>query len=190
MRLPIAVILVHRFTTLRNRAQITALRNLLEIREEPVLDENGDPFLDDEGNAVMRRWYAFSALPQDHEVKVYQVIPMGVTPPPNLYLLDSHKVFYGPDQPSHERRFLNWGLKRATDYGAEWVLFIRNHAQFTPAVPVRDLSFPGWGLALGKRVQERLGSGRREVVREALSDWTGAIADFRDRAIAEGLEVE
>ena len=59
--------------------------------------------------------------------------------PSNLYLLNSHKVFYCPSIDlrtdgrlftNNHPRFFNWGLKRSTDYGAHATMFIKNYQTF------------------------------------------------------------
>ncbi len=124
----IAIVLIHNKSALQNVSQINALKSrLTEVRELDV-DENGLPILDEETGLQTTHLigYEIGALALTHLIKVYQIIPFGVTPPTNLYALDSHKVFYGAgdeDKTGTHPRFFNWGLKRSTDYGADIVLY-------------------------------------------------------------------
>lgn len=125
----LAVVLVHNKGDLENAAQIEALKPLIEKQTE-IHDE-----LDQDGNVIGQfetYYYTLIGLP-DHQVKFYQIIPFGVTSPPNKDDIDSYKVFYGKgdeDKTGDHPRFYNWGLKRAAGYGADVVLHLDDHTKF------------------------------------------------------------
>lgn len=147
----ISICLIHNKSDKENKKQIDALLPLIEKHtqdyEEEVQDrtvtEVEEEYIDDEGVTQTRmvtqevlgkpytatfqsHYYTLQGLP-DYEVKFFQIIPFGVTPPPNLDQIDSHKVWYGEgdsDKQGDHPRFFNWAVKRGTDYGAEIVLYM------------------------------------------------------------------
>lgn len=147
----VAITLVHNKSDKENEKQIDALLPLIEKHtqdhEEEVQDrtvtEVEEEYIDDEGVTQTRmvtqevlgkpytatfqsHYYTLQGLP-DYEVKFFQIIPFGVTPPPNLDQINSHKVWYGEgdsDKQGDHPRFFNWAVKRGTDYGAEIVLYM------------------------------------------------------------------
>lgn len=147
----ISICLIHNKSDKENEKQIDALLPLIEKHtqdheeevqdrtytdvEEDYIDVNDRP-----GKRIVRQevlgkpytatfqsyYYTLQGLP-DYEVKFFQIIPFGVTPPPNLDQIDSHKVWYGEgdsDKQGDHPRFFNWAVKRGTDYGAEIVLYM------------------------------------------------------------------
>jgi len=185
-------------------AQLQAVANRTEVRQFvyrdeagnpiPLLDENGDPMIED-GNPVyvQRAYRVFPGLARRHEIVCFQVVPQRTRRPANMDAVEpSIKVIFNEggvnDQPSNVRRFFNWGLKRATDYGADVVLFLDNAAGFSEgdAETVLDFSERGWGRLVRAEVQRRLGADRQQVLRENLST-TAAYADLRARIDEEGL---
>lgn len=178
--LKLALVLIHDKGVAANRAQIAFVLNRTELRRWTP-----DPLQPD----AFREYRAFTALARPHEVVAYQVVPLGTARPSNMGLLQpSRNVIYGNDQPSHDRRFFNWGLKRPTDEGADVMLYLDATASFSlPDLDdARDFRELPWGRVVRPRLQQRLGSGRREVLREdlALAD---AFADLRQRIDAAGL---
>ena len=110
----IAVGLVHNKSDANNQKQIQDILPLVEKHT------------DLEGNLL---FYSLSGMAMEHQAIFFQVIPFGVTPPVNLYALDSYKVFYGKgdeDKTGEHARFFNWLFKRGTDYGAEVVAYVRS----------------------------------------------------------------
>ncbi len=134
----IAIVLTHNKTDTENATQISFLVPLIEKQIE-VHNE-----FDDEGNIIGQfntYYYTIKGL-IGHDVKFYQIIPYGVTPPTNLYDIDSHKVFYGKgdeDKVGTHLRFYNWGLKRATDYGADVVVHLADETKLDIAQLSTDL---------------------------------------------------
>lgn len=126
----IAVVLVHNKTDAENIAQIDALKALIEVNEE-MFDE-----YDSEGNVIgqfTKTYYTLQGLSLDHRAIFLQIIPYGVTEPPNLYDIDSAKVFYrlgDEDKTGKHPRFFNWGLKRGTDYGADICIYLDDYKKF------------------------------------------------------------
>lgn len=126
----LAITLVHNKSDQENVAQIVALKSLIETNEE-FFDE-----YDEQGNVVgsyTSPFYTLKGLNIEHRVKFLQIVPFGVTQPPNLYQIDSHKVFYAKgdeDKTGDHPRFFNWGLKRGTDLGADISLYIDNYKSF------------------------------------------------------------
>lgn len=129
----LAITITHNKTDAENEAQITALLPLVT----KITDLN--PEFDEQGNQIgsfETYHYELKGLNIPHEVRFYQVVPFGVTPPPSLYKLDSHKVFYGKgdeDKTGDHPRFFNWGLKRGTDNGADISLYLEDASKFDPA---------------------------------------------------------
>lgn len=149
----IAICLVHNKSNKANKAQLDALIPLIEkhteSHDEEVQDrtvtEVEEKYLDEFGAEQTRMvtqevlgepytatfetyYYTLKGLP-DYEVKFFQIIPFGVTPPPNIDAIDSHKVWYGEgdsDKQGDHPRFFNWALKRGTDLGAEVVLYMED----------------------------------------------------------------
>lgn len=122
----LAIVLVHNKTDAENIAQIEALLPLVDKATEILTDSDGNPY-----NTYH---YEIQGLDLPHEARFFQIIPFGVTPPSNLYELDSHKVFYGKgdeDKTGDHPRFFNWGLKRGTDYGAEVCLHLEDPTQLS-----------------------------------------------------------
>jgi len=122
----LAIVLVHNKGTVENRAQIDLLKSLIERQTiiNSDFDENGL-----EIGTFESYYYTLIGLP--NRVIFLQVFPFGVTPPSNKNVIDSYGVFYGiGDESKTEPRFFNWGLKRATDYGADVVLQIDDMSKF------------------------------------------------------------
>lgn len=127
--LNLAVVIVHNGTNAQNEALINAILSKVEVINVPYTDPDTQETVD-----VLH--YEVTALNREHWVKFYQVIPFGVTPPSNLDSLNSHKVFYGTgdeNKTGTHPRFFNWSFRRATDYGADVVVYIDNASQLTAA---------------------------------------------------------
>ena len=110
----LAIVLTHNKTDAENISQIDTLKALLtEVVDGPFLNE-------ETGETWTTIHHEIIGLGIPHEVKVYQIIPFGVTLPPNRYEFNSGgMVYYGAgdeDKTGDHPRFFNWGLKRATDY--------------------------------------------------------------------------
>jgi len=181
----VGLVLVHNRGVVGNAAQIAFVTNRTELR----YFDTGVPDPDNPGQTIKRPYRVIIALARPHELVCFQVVPQGVARPANMDKIEpSFKVLYGPDQPSHTRRFFNWGLKRATDYGAEVVAFLDATGSFSAGDLDNSFDFAErtWGRIVKFRVQQRLGSGRRAVLNEALG-MNAALADLRTRIDAEGL---
>ena len=125
----LAIILVHNKSTSENIAQIDTIKSLLtEITDGPFINE-------ETGETWTTIHHEIIGLGFPHQVKVYQVIPFGVTPPSNIYDINSGGlVQYGKgdeDKVGKHPRFFNWGLKRGTDYGADIVIYLDNYKKFS-----------------------------------------------------------
>lgn len=122
----IALVIVHNQGDQGNFDQIEALKNLITR----VTDHHEE--LNEEG-ALMEYdtyHYEINNLGVEQTLRCYQIFPYGVTPPSNKDDIDSHKVYYGAgdeDKTGDHPRFFNWGLKRATDYGADLVIHLEDH---------------------------------------------------------------
>jgi hypothetical protein len=178
----IAFVLVHDGTNLSNRQQIQALSTLIETHADNL---GNDP---DTGEPVIDRYYTILGVTPSHRAIFLQVIPQGVQVPNNLRLIDSYNVYYGADQPSHNRRFFNWGIKRAIELGADAVALIQNVSLLT-AVDI-DLTLANlrnqriwedrtWGRMITKRL---FAIGR---LREDLTI-AEAITNMKARLVAAG----
>lgn len=127
----LAITLVHNKTDAQNAAQIEAVKLMLEYAEEaiPVFDENGV-----QTGTTARPYDKLTGLAIPHEIKVFQIVPYGVTPPPNRYDINSGGiVYYGvgdEDKTGTHPRFFNWGLKRGTDNGADVSIYLEDVTQF------------------------------------------------------------
>lgn len=117
----LAIVIVHNKTDLENVEQINTIDSLLtKITDTHILHKKNGEI----EKTFYTYHYEFKEIP-DAQVKIYQIVPYGVPIPSNFDLLDSHKVIYGAgdeDKTGDHPRFFNWGLKRATDYGADLVL--------------------------------------------------------------------
>lgn len=120
----IAITLVHNKSDQENIDQINTLKALLtEVTDGPFTNpETGDSWT--------TIHHEITGLGTPHTVKVYQVVPYGVTPPPNRGELQSGGiVYYGAgdeDKTGNHPRFFNWGLKRGVDNGADVSLCIED----------------------------------------------------------------
>lgn len=124
----LAVVIVHNKGDVENAAQIEALKPLIEKQTEThdEFNESGEVV-----GQFETYYYTIKGLP-GHEVKFYQIVPFGVTKPANFDAIDSHKVMYGKgdeDKTGDHPRFFNWGLKRATDYGADIVIHLDDYTK-------------------------------------------------------------
>lgn len=129
----IALTLVHNKSDLENQAQIDSIKSLTHAVEN-IHDE-----FNEKGEIVGQYstfHQEFKDLDIEHEVKVYQVIPFGVTPPPNRYEINTGGIVeYGlgdEDKTGEHPRFFNWGLKRGTDNGAEISIYIEDVSSLNP----------------------------------------------------------
>lgn len=181
----IAVTIVHNKTPEQNEAQIAALLPLVE----QITDTYTDP---ESGETFAAYHYELKTLALDHEVRFYQVIPHGVTPPPNLYDLDSAKVFYGPEDAQRGApRFFNWGLKRGIDQGADIVVYLADPTQLTPNKlrqginalkdDVELIDLP-WVKLITKRALWMIGQLRED------GTLTEKLGEYKERVIRGGLK--
>lgn len=185
----IAITLVHNKTDAQNEAQLQAILPLIEQIEDvhDELDENGQVI-----GQYSTFHYQIKALPIEHEVRFYQVIPHGVTHPPSLDLLDSHKVFYGPEDSSKgETRFFNWGLKRGTDHGADLSVYLADPVALTQTKLRNALSLlkndteyveTAWGKIGTLKLLKQVGELKED---RGLSE---AVSDYKTRISQGGLK--
>ena len=135
----IALVIVHNKTNQENFNQIEAIKPLIN----KITDTNNE--FDDQGNIIgtfNTYHYELVGISVTHEARFFQIIPFGVTSPTNLYDIDSHNVIYrlgDEDKTGDHSRFFNWGMKRATDYGAEVVVYIDDYTQLDFAKIILDI---------------------------------------------------
>jgi len=195
----IGCVLVHNKTAAQNRAQIAAMLTLTEVRQWQPVDEAGNripfmdgdvPLRDDAGNIILSSYdyRVFRGLARPHEVFIWQIIPVGVTPPSNLGLLNSHKVFYSAqDTPAGVGpKHWNWALSRPLAYeGADLVLHVTAPANLTAAKMALALGRSegwlegDWGRLVRWRVL------RHGLLREDLPVLQ-AITEYKQRLLAAG----
>lgn len=181
----LGLILIHNKGAATNEAQITkVLQGVTKITDTHTDPETGESF--------DTYHYEITNLQIEHEARFYQVVPQGVTRPPNLDLLDSWKVFFGPDQPSHPRRFFNWALKRAVDHGADAVIYIDDHNELTiPRLRTALQTLAGprvwvdapFGFVVEKKVLLQIG----QMVEDGLT-LNQAVTELRNRIRNGGLQ--
>jgi hypothetical protein len=126
----LAIILIFNKGDAINQAQIETLKQGITKVTDPhdELDENGNVV-----GIVNTYHYEITNLGVEHELRFYFVLPQGVSKPSNWNDIDAWRVEFGPDQPSHTRRFFNWAIKRSVDHGADAVIYIDDHTQLTLA---------------------------------------------------------
>lgn len=188
----LAIILTHNKTDAENAAQIEAILPLITKVTETVPvypPEGGDPI----GTQDIYH-YELKGLSIPHELRCYQIVPFGVTPPANIRLIDSHNVLYGKgdeDKTGDHPRFFNWGLKRATDYGAEIAVYLEDPSQLTGtkvrnavAKLVNDTEYveTTWGRLGTLRLLKEVGQLREDRT------FTQAISDLKTRVTQKGLK--
>lgn len=183
----IAVTIVHNKTPEQNEAQIQALLPLVEKIE----DFSTNP---ETGETYTTYHYQIKQLSITHEVRFYQVIPHGVDNPPSLYLLDSFKCFYGPeDQDKGETRFFNWGLKRGTDHGADISVYLQDPVALTQVKLRQALSLlkdntefveTTWGKIGTLKLLKQIGQLKED------RSFSEAVTNYRTRINQGGLKVE
>src|SRR5574341_105300 len=184
--LNLALGLVHnKATALANRQQIA---NLLPLVVKTFVQTGTDG----SGNPIGFFEYTLAGVATEHRVKFFQVVPFGVTPPNNLYDLDSYKVFYGnndTDKVGDHARFFNWLLKRGCDYGADVALYVRFPSLFGAAdldtalgrlTSTRVFLERVWGKAASVILLRRLRENRQETLDETLA-FDEAVAALRAR---------
>ena len=127
----LAIVIIHNKGDVGNVAQINTLKpfitKITDINTQ--YDEGGNPV-----GTFETYHYEIKNLPIQHELKFYQIVPFGVTPPSNFYDIDSHNVLYrkgDEDKTGDHPQFFNWGVKRGTDYGADYVIYLPDVTQFT-----------------------------------------------------------
>lgn len=124
----IAITLIHNKSNIENEAQITTLKSLLtEVVDGPFIDPST-------GEIWTTIHHELIGLDIPHEIKVYQVIPYGITPPVNRGDVQSGNVVYfgagDEDKVGNHPRFFNWGIKRGTDNGAEINIYLEDISKF------------------------------------------------------------
>ena len=134
----IAIVLTHNRSDKENAAQIASLKAMLTEVREPVLDERGRQRID--GDGVPQTTHVRYEL-KGQAVRVYQIIPFQpdnksdpyeAIQPEGFDSLVSHNVKYGwgdEDKVGDHPRFYNWGVKRASDYGATVVVHLDDVAK-------------------------------------------------------------
>lgn len=122
----LAIVLTHNLGDQGNFDQIETLKPLIT----KITDQN----VDSDGNPFETYHYELTGISQLHELRLYQIVPFGVTEPSNFNDIDSHNVIYrkgDEDKTGDHPRFFNWGLKRATDYGADVVIHLDDPTTFS-----------------------------------------------------------
>lgn len=126
----LSIVIVHNKSKIINSSQIDYLNSILKINTEKhiLYDDN-----EKEVGSYNTYYYTIDSI-ADSKVYVYQIIPYGIIPPENLYLIDSYKVFYGKgdeDKTGDSSRFFNWGIKKSLENGADLILFVKNIKKIT-----------------------------------------------------------
>lgn len=173
----ISVTLVHNKTDAENAAQVTALANLLTL----VNDDTG-------------YYHTVTLAGETHEIRVFQIVPFGVTPPANIYSINSGGiVYYGEgdnDKIGSHPRFFNWGLKRGTDRGASVSIYISDPSVLTGTklrqslgklINDTELVEEPWGKLATLRLLKQVGQLKED------RDFTSAITDLKQRVVEKGL---
>lgn len=124
----IAVTLIHDRGGEVNERQINELLDKLEPQYiEAVMDgEGSEP-------VQLFSHYRFKGVDADHEVKVYQLVPRGVTPPANYHDLISYNVEFGNDVPDKDTQWYNVALARAGQHGADVMAYVDKVEDVIPA---------------------------------------------------------
>lgn len=137
--LNLAIVLTHNKGDAENFNQIEFFKSITEIKVESH-PESTDPY----GNifpAFNTYHQIIKGLLIPHEIKIYQIIPFGVTPPQNRGDINSGGMVYyqkgDEDKVGDHSRFFNWGIKRSTDNGAEITIHVDDYKSFT----VDDIPF-------------------------------------------------
>lgn len=194
----IAITVVSNKTDAENEAQIDALLGMVSKVSETITQDQ----FDEEGNVIGQEsfevyHYEFTNLSIPHEVKFYHVVPYGVNKPANLDQLDGHKVFYGEgDQDKGELRFINWGLKRGTDQGADISLYLEDVSQLNPKT-LRQ-TFEDLKSKTNKKEFAEVDCGKLVTLKTLLEvgqlDETKsketALSEYKDKIVDSGSEVE
>lgn len=117
----IAITLVHNKTDKENFRQIEELKTLISEVE-------------DSHNNYSTFHHIFNKLEITHKLKIYQVIPYGVTPPSNRYDINSGGIVQyregDEDKTGENPRFINWGNKRSFEQGADINFYIDDISKF------------------------------------------------------------
>lgn len=140
----ITLTIIHNKTDAENAAQITALQNMLTV----VTD---GPFLDLSTNETYTTTHhELIGLNVPHEVYVRQIIPFGVTPPPNRYDINSGGItqYTKEDDLFNEELYAKQGIKvplldkniryyrhafkRGLDIGSDVSIVLEDVTKFTP----------------------------------------------------------
>lgn len=204
----IAIVLTHNKGDKANSQQVDTLKTLLQEVLVPLFNtktnDKGEsvevPILDEQG--IQKQGfshYILTDLPLPHTVKVYQIIPFGVIPPPNRYEVNSGGlVYYGKgdeDKVGDHPRFWNWGLKRGTDGGGEVVVQIEDMKKFDVddlAVELNSLIDPEDPHELVEDPSSKIASLKllKEVglIDENKSKEEG-IAELKNKVVEKGLKV-
>jgi hypothetical protein len=127
----LAIVIVHNKGDIGNQAQIEALKPFIT----KITDVNTQ--YDEQGKAIGTfdtYHYEVTGLSIPHTLRLYQVVPYGVKESSNFYDIDSHNVLYrkgDEDKTGDHPQFFNWGVKRGTDYGADYVIYLPDISKFT-----------------------------------------------------------
>lgn len=183
--LALAIVLVHNKSDQENIDQIDAARSLVnEIAEIQ--------FQEDTGEQVPKYRYVLKGAGEEVEVKFFQVVPFGVTPPTNLYSIRSPKVFYGKgdeDKTGSHPRFFNWGVKRATSSGADITLYLEDAKTITPGRIRAEIAKTTNGGDFVDAVFGKIASKRLSRVGELREDMVlpDAVSEYKERLTGRGI---
>ena len=190
--LHLALSLIHNKNAATNRNQISTLVAVTTTVFVPLLDDNGQPVLNELGEPIGETHYTITGLAIEHVVRFYQIMPFGVSRPNNFNSLNSHNVYYGEsDKIGTHPRFYNWSIKRPLDQGADIVAIVTDHTQFSVAglqlqinrlVNRRLLVIPLWGVAINTILFREVGQFREDL------SFLESLADLRARIAARGWE--
>lgn len=126
----LAIALVHNKNPQQNAAQVEAIKSLLtEVTEGPFTNP-------DTGEQWTTIHHEIVGLNFPHQVKVRQIVPYGVTPPSNMYEINSGGVTrydegQETDKTGDHPEFFNWNTKRGMDNGAEVVIHLDDYSKFS-----------------------------------------------------------
>ncbi len=189
--LNIAAIIIHNKTDAENIAQIDFLKPFIA-----KVTENHPSVTDPYGNvspAYDTYYYIIKGLAIEHKVKFYQIIPYGVKIPTNLDDIDSYKVYYGAgdeDKTADHPRFFNWGLKRATDYGADVVVYLEDYTKFTASRAATNIAKLVNNVELVEATFGKIATLKLlKVVGQLKEDspFASSLTDYKTRIIMKGL---
>lgn len=153
----IVLVLIHNKSNQENSDQIEGLKSFLSLnsRINNTTDMDGHVT-----GSYKTYFYTLNALIEEHEVKIYQILPFGVIEPANINSLVSENVLYrlgDEDKVGDHPRFYNWALAKAVNNGFDIVSVIDDISTFDPTTLLNNESLlvqTDWGDVMDKGLQE------------------------------------